>query len=389
MKINTNKKASEMNQQLLITVLFIAFAISLIFFAARSCTMIDETYKKVSLADLEADIKSAVTYMSSRHGLVEKFSFKLPQDIDTICMLDLNKSNIILNTTLSYDYPLINDSLYYGNDKNMFLIQEHVVAHQLNVGNLCFDHYPYYSCINTPSELLYIWFEGKNGCATLYIDWEMFGTNTKNENFYQGDPLFIIQDERGVNDYSITNWREMLSIIPLTLYKQEEETKTKNFNILYEPTGVLNQSQLEYLMDEHDTSTTYFYNTTYSEGSTGEYDIQVKSTKTIDYFDAWNEINSIIMVDYNNTEAGLIAALLAAYVNAPLLFIDDNNLNYYKGLIVGKKIFVVTHGTVGLDTKTYEFVQEYASFYSELSDTLLGIEGTVPAFAKLYSEFEI
>jgi len=94
-------------------------------------------------------------------------------------------------------------------------------------------------------------------------------------------------------------------------------------------------------------------------------------------------------VDRNNTDAALIASLLAGYVNTPLIFIDDANYGPYKPLIDNRHIFVVTHSTITLDNDVLDYIYANAKRYQFYSDSLLITEGSVINFAKLNSNITI
>ncbi len=386
MNIIKHKKAVELTQQLVITILFIILIFALVIFVIKAGDMIREKTRQVIKADLEADIMAAIDFLSSKYGNIKKYTFILPEGVDTACFVDLNKSSIIIaNTTLVKDYPMINDSLSAGNNKNLFFIEEYNVVEELYIGEICFDYYPFYSCVATPDNVLVVWFEGRAGCTTLYFNWSIFPTNYRNFSLYDNNTLFLIQERNESGD--VKNWREILEIVPLTLFKEDTPTYIYNYSVAYKNTiyGDLNSSDMTYLMDNYSTNKTYLFNSTYSGGSPSGYSIETKSTKTSDYFNFWTNYSSLILIDYDNEYAGLIGALLASYVNAPLIFIDDNNSEDYEDLIRGKEIFIVTYGPIILDDIIYNFVRDYSKRYQLIPESFLRSEGSVSTFINLYS----
>ncbi len=393
MNLIKNKKAAELTQQLVITILFIILIFALVIFMIKAGNMIREKTRQVIKADLEADIWAAIDFLSSKYGNIKKYTFILPEGVDTACFVDLNKSDIIIkNTTLVKDYPMINDSLSAGNNKNLFFIEEYNVVDELYIGEICFDYYPFYSCVATPGNVLVVWFEGRAGCTTLYFNWSMFPVNYRNFSLYDGNPLFLIQERNESGD--VENWREILEIVPLTLFKENQITSPYiyNYSVAYKntppPNKDINSSDMVFLMDNYSSNKTYLFNSTYTGGSPSGCSgcsIETKSTKTSDYFNFWINYSSLILIDYNNTYAGLIGALLASYVNAPLIFINDNNREYYEDLIRGKEVFIVTYGPIILDDIIYKFVRDYSKRYQLIPESFLRSEGSVSTFVNLYS----
>jgi hypothetical protein len=391
-----SKKAIEINQQLVIYILAIIFIIVLLIFAVKSCGLIDEKQRNIILNDLKNGIRSLVELLSSKHGAIKHDIFEVPEDINLVCFVDLSHSDIIMNSTdLTRDYPMINDSLNSNTKENVFLINEKEVVHSFYGGDICFDYFPFYLCVIVHDNLLDVWFEGRSGCTNLYINWSIFPKQKRNLTKYINNPFFLIQEKDiGID---IENWRETLSLVPLTLFREDEITYVYNYSVAYKKDNVeLNQTNIETLMiDEYNTNKTYLFNSSlYSTLYVGEkdsrgYEIQPVLIKSQEYFEFWIDPSAVILVDYNNKQSALIASLLAAYVNTPLIFINEGDLDYYKEHIFGKRVFIVTHSDISLDDTTYDYVKNYALSYDEISDTLLGIEGSVPAFAKLHSNITI
>ena len=387
------KKATEINQQLIITILAIIFIVVLLIFAVKSCGLIKEKQRDIILMDLENGIRSLVELLSSKNGAIKHDSFEVPEDIDLVCFTDLDHSDVIMNSTqLTVEYPAINDSLKADSSENVFLIDGKEVVHSFYGGDICFDFYPFYSCVIVHDNLLDVWFEGRSGCTTLYINWSIFPDNQRNKTKYENSPLFIIR-EKGSD---IQNWREILSVVPLTLFREDEETVVNNYSVTYKKNDVdlLINDVKKLMIDKYKLNKTYLFdsNILSTEGTYNsvDYEIQSISTNSSEYFDFWNDYSSVILVDRENRLSALIASLLAAYVNTPLIFIDEWNLEDYDDeVIFGRRVFIVTHSEISLEDDVYDYVRDYALSHYEISDTLLGIEGSVPAFAKLYSDITI
>ncbi len=381
-------KKAQINQELFMRILAIILIVLLIFLAIRSCTTIKEKHREVILTDMQGEISNAVDLLSPKYGSVKEYTFELPEGVDTVCFVDLNHSDVILqNTTLPQNYPLISSSIESESTDNMFMIDNYDVVQALDIGDICFDYYPFYSCIATPENLLHVWFEGRNGCTTLYINWSMFPDNKRDMSLYDNDPLFLIVEKRPGAE--IENWRDVLRTIPLTLFIEGNLDYNYPFSIVYKPgaLGGVTATDIDYMAGVYSAEKTYIADTSYS-GTTSSTAVKIQTTKP-EYFGFWTAYDGIVLVDKDNDDAGLIAALLAGYINSPLIFIDDSNLNDYKILIDGRQVFIVSHGPISLDSTTFSYVKDHAIRYEVIADTLLGAEGSVPSFVKLFSRIKI
>ena len=205
--------------------------------------------------------------------------------------------------------------------------------------------------------------------------------------------LFLLQEKMSSSlpGANVSNWREISSVVPLSLFIQDSALYKYQYTIAYKPVGSLTFTEIKKIMDNQTLNTTYLFDTTYSDiySSPGYIIIPKSSNNPAEYLGFWENYSSFIFVDKNNRYSALIASLLAAYVNTPIVFIDKTNLDNYKSLIIGKHIFIIAHGPKDLDSETLSWVRSYASHYYIYSDTLLQSEGTIPAFARLYSNANI
>ena len=75
-----------------------------------------------------------------------------------------------------------------------------------------------------------------------------------------------------------------------------------------------------------------------------------------DYFSYWSSFNSIVVVDYDDYKAGLMASVFASHKNSPIIFVNSANLDTYKIMINGKTIYTVST----LDAATQSYVDSNA-----------------------------
>ncbi|MFH1337480.1 MAG: C25 family cysteine peptidase [Nanoarchaeota archaeon] len=81
------------------------------------------------------------------------------------------------------------------------------------------------------------------------------------------------------------------------------------------------------------------------------------------YFSYWNNIDTIFLVDYDNYEAGLMASVAASYLNAPIFFVNQNNIGVFENIIRNRKVISVD----GLDSYSEQAAQFLSSEYYPLT----------------------
>jgi len=78
---------------------------------------------------------------------------------------------------------------------------------------------------------------------------------------------------------------------------------------------------------------------------------QINKTCPNSYFSYWESIQSVVVVDYNNYTGGLMGAVFAPYLNAPLLFVSNDNLHKYENILKNRLVYVI--GGVGSEVTDY------------------------------------
>ncbi|MFH1225563.1 MAG: C25 family cysteine peptidase [Candidatus Diapherotrites archaeon] len=78
---------------------------------------------------------------------------------------------------------------------------------------------------------------------------------------------------------------------------------------------------------------------------------QVQRISPADYFAYWKAFDTVVLTDYDNYEAALLASAYASYINAPLIFVNGGNLDEYKNVIGGRHVIIV--GQADSATQSY------------------------------------
>ncbi|MFH1239949.1 MAG: C25 family cysteine peptidase [Candidatus Diapherotrites archaeon] len=68
------------------------------------------------------------------------------------------------------------------------------------------------------------------------------------------------------------------------------------------------------------------------------------------YLSYWGNIDSVFVVDYDDYSSGLVASVAASYLNAPLFFVNKDNVDVFKYVVKNRVVLAV--GDLDSETKT-------------------------------------
>jgi hypothetical protein len=210
--------------------------------------------------------------------------------------------------------------------------------------------------------------KGKEG-EEAYIESDylpVIERNIKDKSKYTPTSVFMIssEDKDGKLD-----WRRILQSIPAAIWKNSSwdnvwcnKLKDLSYNAEKDAIEEINLPKCGYplLIDEtsaeekeEKTDEATFGNAPAApvDESTTSYDIdEFQEDNSLSYKDKtndklwwqgqWKEKGLVVVVDYNNYTAGLFGAQLAAYLNAPLMFVGEENRNEWEKLLKNKMIVV-------------------------------------------------
>ncbi|MBT4367818.1 PKD domain-containing protein [Candidatus Woesearchaeota archaeon] len=183
---------------------------------------------------------------------------------------------------------------------------------------------------------------GPAGTDEKSILLHVYSKNLKNMNKYSQNPIFLTPatSSRGIA------WENLHKIIPLAVWS-EDNSLTHYPLRAYNFKSVPSATELTNLMKGN----SFGYITETNKVSAGLRE-HLNPQDQNAYFDFWTAISSVVVIDPDNEDDALLAALFAAYSNSPLLFLDNTNYNGYKPIMTGKKIYWVG----SLDTNLQNFV---------------------------------
>ena len=346
--IKKNKKGMIVSK-IFIYILSALIIVMIVIFGMRALLSISEKQRTVLLIALEEETKSLIDRVADKIGTVENVKISVHSDVDEVCFIDLSKADVIMEkTTLPAKYPLIRNIIEEGATDNAFVISGEEVIETYDAGDVCIDSYPHYSCVKAKNQVLDVLAEGKGDCTSIVASLILIDLrNEKNETLYEDNPIIVMRED-AVGE-TVTNWREILSLMPISAWNDEGGGIEKYSYVVYYAPGAREDEIAENIEKLKDL----YYAADVIE-LFGEF---TSSQFQDDYGDYWVTVNDTVVVDYQHRDAALIASLFASYLIAPLYFIDDNNFADFEGLLKGKRIFVVDYEEFDDDPAVTTFLE--------------------------------
>ncbi len=350
------EKKSQIQSELLRYILITVVAFLIIVFSIMLMRNLRERQREADLIGFKEDVSSSIEVIAARVGSVDREVFTLPEDIDLVCFLDLDKRDKILETPLVDKYVFIKDSLESESEQNVFLIANDILSDVFYEEDVCFENYPYYQCVEATYGTLDMLLEGLGSCATIHTNYSAFiSDNKRNTSKYERIELggFLAEDTDNP-----TNYRDILQIIPLAFVNSKDSYRQYPYVVYH---GDIDDNKIRDLMDEKGINTTIIFR----GADPGEYTLEEggKYYTIIDenldkdnYLSYWSTIYDVTLIGYNNQDGALIAGLFAAFTNTPLIFIDSSNLDDYKELLSGKNINVIDENSI--DAQVIEYIED-------------------------------
>ena len=343
-------KKAEIQSKVIIYILSAIVAAIILIFAAKMITTIGEKQRTVSLIKFEKDFGSE---LPTDPGSVKRGEFELPANTKYVCFIDLNKTDELLESPIFEPYldryPDMKDSIESKALINVFAIKETVTA-SFYGGSICFD-YPYFLCIETPRKILDVWFEGRAKCTTIrkattyeYESGSGGGGGgggsggTRDETKYPSNGVFIAPDKTSTSE---DNWRDIAKLVTISIQNDMGTLKKYPYLAYYDTSGFDNDDII-YALDRYDMDTAVVFAPLTSGSTTiNGKTYNIESTSMDSYFDYWRGFNSVVLLGYDDKDAAVITSLFASYLNAPLIFVNEDNLPQLTDKINNKIIYII------------------------------------------------
>lgn len=127
-----------------------------------------------------------------------------------------------------------------------------------------------------------------------------------------------------------TNWRNILKLVPVAMWKDIDGDQRIPYFVYHKEVDPIHLSIADFKLTDlrSNVGANNIHLFTDESIIRNEQDVSLKSPDT-DYFSYWKSYEDIVVVDYDNEDDALMASLFAAFINAPIIFINDANIADY------------------------------------------------------------
>jgi PKD repeat protein len=174
------------------------------------------------------------------------------------------------------------------------------------------------------------------GLGEAAITVRIFTNNTKKLSRYPENLVFFIPSER--TSSGVVNWENILKAIPITKWYNRDGYHEFEYIAAIKGASetVISNNDIKKKLDEFNATRTITeavvfdtasISSSISASGGGSYNIRKEGTSEsdadiINYFEYWDNYDNVVLINSSNNDGALIASLFAAYLNAPLVFID-------------------------------------------------------------------
>jgi hypothetical protein len=304
--------------------------------------------KKKEASYLIVDEKIKAVTETLLYGQVDKAVFDVPLGTK-VCFIDSRPQKrswlANSNTPLIRKYPVITDILSSDVDRNVIYIDmdSNEVIKSRWVKDICFDAEPYYVCIDSVDGELEVWFEGKGKCTNVWSSLRSVASrNKKNADMYEENQLFLAQDY----DEQHRNWPNILSLVPLALWSTGTSEQIKYpYSIFYKNEDIedIDNEDIISVMDNYGVSVSYIMGDSpvaIPDGQIGDTSYYLYKITIDDYFKFWETYEYVVVSPMENKAIAFKTALAGSAMNAPVIFVDDDNIGDYLSYVEGRYVWI-------------------------------------------------
>ena len=326
-------KKGQISSELFRKLLVVAFIIVIIIIGLMTWRSISEAEDRAETVMIKSDVEDVIED-NIDVGISTIEEVDLPKD-KNLCFADLSKLGKILNSSQINRFPLIKDALESGLEENVFIIQDDLIIDSMS-SRVCIDDFPYFVCTEYEGKPLDVLLEGRGRCTSIFFEGAVISGQNKRdlEKYPKGLVLFIPYDEE--------NWRKITRLIPIAMWNNEGALKSHPFLVYSAVQGSdLDNDKVKSVLDKENSTNATVFESPYVVEEHSEYTIVKGNNSEEYYFSFWEKYSDIVLVDLNNKESALISALYAAELNAPLIFVNSNNIDTYTEFIRDKFVHII------------------------------------------------
>lgn len=376
-----HRKKTQIQSKVFMYIIAGIVAILVVFYTFKAIGAFKDEKRRAIMAELEEKLKTAVEIASSKFGSLSVETFNLPEGTEEVCFVDLEHIPELLDTSLVDRFPVIKNSLEGNEGMNTFLVINGKIGESLNVGPVCFD-WPYYKCIKTPNNILKAAFEGMGACTQIKTGLIILNiTNKKNMGMYANLSVIMIGDNEG--------WRNLLKVTPVAMWNANpggtSAITTYPFLIYHKSANqgsfFTGDWQLDNIFEKYGGGDIRHFGALPGELTGLNRNVSEQNFGS-DYLMYWDEINDIIMVDYDNEEGALITSLFGAYLIAPIFFVDEAHFGEDEmDMISNKNVYVIDN----LDSSIEQYIIDYSATSVKYNSTYIREDDAINPYRRMFS----
>jgi hypothetical protein len=292
------------------------------------------------------------------YGSVKRATFTVPPGT-RVCFIDSRpekrKDILDKNREIVKNYPIIRDIITGDVNRNVIYINRKAnqVTKSRWLPNLCFTREPYYTCINSVGSTLEVAFEGRGKCTSIGSPWSRIAEeNDKNMSKYLNNQLFLSWDY----DNSHTNWPNILSLVPITLWDSSTLIYRYPYTVFYNSTA-MGADELIKIMNSSSANVSYILGPSpvLARGNTaidtaGQKAYYLCNITPEVYFTFWANYSYVVISPLQNKSVALKSALLASVINAPVLYVNATNIVAYQEYLTTKHVLLFDNSSMEANT---------------------------------------
>ena len=135
--------------------------------------------------------------------------------------------------------------------------------------------------------------------------------------------------------------RDILRLIPIVLWNDMGVIKRYPYIVYRASRSTLDNDKIKEILDDVGSTNAIVFDSPDVTKEGNGYNITKADLTDEYYFSFWEEYQDIVLIELDNEDSALIAALYASELNAPLIFVNPNNIEDYKEQITDKIIHII------------------------------------------------
>ena len=167
-------RKSEIQSNVFIYIFVAIVILLLLIFAFVSIRNARERAAEIEQKKLEKEISDSLQEIE--YGSVERKQLNVPAGTKEICFIDITKRSEMLTSPIlqAEKYKRMKSIIQSGEKKNIFFfLQKEPYLTAIYQAGICFDHYPYFSCLEPRATILNLYIEGKGSCALIVMEYKV------------------------------------------------------------------------------------------------------------------------------------------------------------------------------------------------------------------------